>query len=53
MTNCILEDLTNGVAIHFTIQYGTINGKRVQYLHGHCNKCAPRIQGRVLNPEGV
>ena len=24
--DCILEDLTNGVATHFTVQYGTING---------------------------
>jgi hypothetical protein len=34
--HCILEDLTNGVATHFTIQYGTVNGKRVTYRHGHC-----------------
>jgi hypothetical protein len=39
--DCILEDLTNGVATHFTIQYGTVNGKRVAYRHGHCEKCAP------------
>jgi hypothetical protein len=36
-----LEDLTNGVAIHFTIQYGTVNGKRIAYRHGHCEKCIP------------
>jgi hypothetical protein len=24
--DCILEDLTNGLATHFTIQYGTVNG---------------------------
>ena len=39
--NWILEDLTNGVAIHFTIQYGTVNGKRVAHRHGHCEKCIP------------
>src|SRR6516165_40808 len=26
--DCILEDLSNGVATHFTIQYGTVNGRR-------------------------
>ena len=25
-----------GVATHFTIQYSTINGRRVAYRHGHC-----------------
>jgi hypothetical protein len=49
--DCILEDLTNGIATHFTIQYGTINGKRVAYRHGHCEKCAPEYaKGRKLHP---
>jgi hypothetical protein len=46
-----LENLTNGVATHFTIQYGTVNGKRVAYRHGHCEKCAPEYaHGRKLHP---
>ena len=49
--DCILEDLSNGVATHFTIQYSTVNGKRVAYRHGHCEKCAPEYaQGRKLRP---
>src|SRR5215472_4750521 len=28
--DCILEDLSNGVATHFSIQYGTVNGRRVE-----------------------
>jgi len=32
----ILYDLTNGVATHFTIQYSTIEGRRVAYRQGHC-----------------
>jgi hypothetical protein len=46
-----LEDLTNGVATQFTIQYGTIEGRRVAYRHGHCEKCAPEYaHGRKLHP---
>ena len=38
-----------GVATHFTIQYGTVNGRRVAYRHGHCEKCAPEYaQDRKL-----
>ena len=49
--DCILEDLSNGIATHFTIQYGTVNGKRVAYRHGHCEKCAPApAHGRKLHP---
>jgi len=49
--DCILEDLSNGVATRFTIQYGTVNGKRVAYRHGHCQKCAPEFaHGRKLHP---
>jgi hypothetical protein len=57
--DCILEDLTNGVATDFTIQYacpersrrGTVNGRRVTYRHGHCEKCGPEYaHGRKLHP---
>jgi hypothetical protein len=49
--DCILDDLSNGVSTHFTVQYGTINGKRVAYRHGHCVKCAPQYaHGRKLYP---
>jgi hypothetical protein len=50
--DCILEDLTNGLATHFTIEYGTVNGKRVAYRHGHCERCAPgnTPRGRKLQP---
>ncbi len=27
LCDCILEDLTNGLATHFTIQYGMVNGR--------------------------
>ena len=49
--DCILEDLSNGVATHFTVQYGTVNGRRVTYRHGHCEKCAlEHAHGRKLHP---
>jgi len=48
--DCILEDLSNGIPTHFTIQYGTVNGKRVAYWHGHCEKCAPEVRPRTQAP---
>jgi hypothetical protein len=43
--------LSNGVATQFTIQYGRVNGRRVAYRHGHCEKCAPEYaHGRRLHP---
>jgi len=48
---CILENLQNGVATHFAVEYDSIDGKRVAYRQGYCAKCAPEYaKGRKLHP---
>lgn len=48
---CILQNLQNGVATHFAIEYGSIDGKQVAYRQGYCAKCAPAYaRGRKLHP---